>query len=89
VALIVHRHQKDCKFPAEDILWEGKEYTILNTHMSVIEAWKDRGKIKWRPSPKNIPRPEIEVRWNTENVKENATQYYDFSTYYAKDRCSA
>jgi hypothetical protein len=88
VALIVHRGQRDCKFRAQDILWEGTEYTILNTHIPVVDAWKDQGKIMWRPSPKNIPRPEIEVRWNTENVKENATQYYDFSAYYAKDSCS-
>jgi hypothetical protein len=89
VALVVHRRPSDCKFPAQDVIWEGKEYTILNTHMPVVEAWKDKSKIKWRPSPKNIPRPEIEVRWNTENIKENATQYYDFSAYYAKNKCSA
>jgi hypothetical protein len=88
VALIVRRGQSDCKFHAQDILWEGTEYTILNTHISVVEAWKDKSKIKWKPSPKNIPRPEIEVRWNTENVKEKATQDYDFSAYYAKDSCS-
>jgi hypothetical protein len=53
-ALIVRRRQSDCKFGAQDLLWEGTEYTILKTHISVVDAWKDKSKVMWKPALKTF-----------------------------------
>ena len=83
VALVLRKDGIKMSYDPHDVLWQGTDYIIVNTHVPVVNAWKDPNRIPWAPQPADIPRPEIEVRWNSQNSTSHAAQQYDFSKYFA------